>query len=163
MSRLTTSSFRNDWSSPSKSPPSSVRTVPILMPEGAICSTTSSRSSFAASLLCLRKRMNLKPSTHRRVLVSTERSRVKGTCDVDEGSLHALISAAFSQFWYGVVSYPGLRALHTWSPRDTRPARRSARNLLACVRSEKRASCGRNGVEWLWRLGRRASAPRTLL
>ena len=34
-----------------------------------------------------------------RVPVSAEISRVKGTCNVDEGSLHALISAAFSRFW----------------------------------------------------------------
>ena len=53
-----------------------------------------------------------------RVPVSAERSLVKGPCNVDKEPLHALISAAFGRFWYGVTSHPGLRALHTWSPRS---------------------------------------------
>ena len=53
-----------------------------------------------------------------RVPVSAERSRVKGACNVDEESLRALISTVFGRFWHGVTSHPGLRALHTWSPRS---------------------------------------------
>ena len=53
-----------------------------------------------------------------RVPVSAERSRVKGTCNINEESLRALIIAAFGRFSYGVTSYPGLRSLHTWSPRS---------------------------------------------
>ena len=53
-----------------------------------------------------------------RVPVAAERSHVKGTCDVDEDPLRALISAAFGRFWHGVTSHPGLRALHTWAPRS---------------------------------------------
>ena len=59
--------FQERLNSHSNSPPPSVRMVPILMAAGAICSVTSSPSSFAASLLCLRKRMNFKrvnSSTH---------------------------------------------------------------------------------------------------
>ena len=53
-----------------------------------------------------------------RVPVAAERSHKKGTCDVDEESLRALISAAFGRFCHGVTSHPGLRALHTWAPRS---------------------------------------------
>ena len=53
-----------------------------------------------------------------RTPVSAERSRMKGTCNVDEESFLALISAAFGRFWHGVASHPGLRALHTRSPRS---------------------------------------------
>ena len=53
-----------------------------------------------------------------RVLVAAERSRMKATCDVDEESLRALISAAFGRFWHGVTSHPGLRAMHTWALRS---------------------------------------------
>ena len=53
-----------------------------------------------------------------RVPVAAERSHRKGTCDVDEESLRALISAAFGRFWHGVTSHPGLRALHTWATRS---------------------------------------------
>ena len=53
-----------------------------------------------------------------RVPVASERSHIKETCDVDEDSLRAFISAAFGRFWYGVTSHPGLRALHTWAPRS---------------------------------------------
>ena len=48
-----------------------------------------------------------------RLPVSAERSRVKETCNVDEESLRAPISAAFGRFWHDVTSHPGLRALHT--------------------------------------------------
>ena len=41
-----------------------------------------------------------------RVLVAAERSHRKGTCDVDEESLRALISAAFGRFWHSVTSHP---------------------------------------------------------
>ena len=72
-----------------------------------------------------------------RVPVAAERSHMKGTCDVDEESLRALISTAFGRFWHGVTSHPGFRALRTWAPhsrqRDTRYKRRSARDLLAWV------------------------------
>ena len=53
------------------------------------------------------------------VPIATERHHMKGTCDVDEESRCALISAAFGQFWHGVTSHPGLRALHMWDPRST--------------------------------------------
>ena len=39
-----------------------------------------------------------------RVSVAAERSHMKGTCDVDEDLLRALIIAAFSRFWHGVTS-----------------------------------------------------------
>ena len=53
-----------------------------------------------------------------RVPVAAERSHMKGTCDVDEESLRAVVSAAFGRFWHGVTSNPGFRALHTWAPRS---------------------------------------------
>ena len=52
------------------------------------------------------------------VPVAAERSHTKGTCDVDEESLRALISATFGRFWHGVTSHPGLRALYPWTPRS---------------------------------------------
>ena len=54
----------------------------------------------------------------RRVPGFAERRRVKGACNVDQESLRALISTAFGPFWHSVASHPGLRALHTWSPRS---------------------------------------------
>ena len=53
-----------------------------------------------------------------RVLVAAERRHMKGTCDVDDESFRALISAALSPFWHGVTSHPGLRTLHTWASRS---------------------------------------------
>ena len=49
-----------------------------------------------------------------RVPVAAERSHMKGTCDVDEDSLRALISAAFGRFGHGGTSHSALRALRTW-------------------------------------------------
>ena len=53
-----------------------------------------------------------------RVPVAAERIHMKGTCNVDEEPLRALISAAFGRFWHGVTSHSGLRTLHTWAPRS---------------------------------------------
>ena len=76
------------------------------------------RKLFRSVVFTLEEANNLKAGevvhAQHRVPVAAERSYMKGTRDVDEESLRAHISAVFGQFWHGVTSHPGLRALHTW-------------------------------------------------